>query len=77
MLMFYSFHFEKIYHKCLVADIVGPQLFGPAVTARTELFSTLFDMGISIQNIASRFNTTENRVSAAINRSVLKETRDV
>ena len=64
-------------HKCLVADIVGPQLFGPAVTARTELFSTLFDMGISIQNIVSRFNTTENRVSAAINRSVLKETRDV
>jgi DNA-directed RNA polymerase specialized sigma24 family protein len=63
-------------HNCLVSDIMGPKLFGPVVTARTELFSTLFDMGISIQSIASRFHTTDGRVSAAINRSVIQESRD-
>jgi hypothetical protein len=57
-------------HQCTVSDITGPKMFGACVVARTELFSTLFDMGVPITGIASRFSTTEDRVSAAINRSI-------
>ena len=57
-------------HQCTVSDIIGPKMFGACVVARTELFATLFDMGVPITGIASRFNTTEDRVSAAINRSL-------
>jgi len=64
-------------YRCMVEDIIGPKLFGACVVARTELFSTLFDMGIPIQSISVRFNTTDERVSAAINRSIIQETRDI
>ena len=62
-------------HGCTVVDIRGPQSFGSCVTARTELFSTLYDIGMTIPGIAARFSIPEERVSAAINRSVLREGR--
>jgi DNA-directed RNA polymerase specialized sigma24 family protein len=62
-------------HGCKVSDITGPALFGSCVTARTELFASLFDMGMSIPGISARFRVSEERVSAAINRSLLLESR--
>jgi DNA-directed RNA polymerase specialized sigma24 family protein len=62
-------------HGCTVADIVGPVLFGPAVAARTELFAKLFDVGMTVPGISARFGIAEERISAAINRSVLQEAR--
>jgi predicted DNA-binding protein (UPF0251 family) len=62
-------------HGITVADITGPQLFGPCVVARTELFSKLFDVGMTIPGISARFGVAEERISAAINRLILMETR--
>lgn len=68
---------EKTAHKhgCSVGDITGPGLFGPCVAARTDLFAKLFDVGMTIPGISARFGVTEERISAAINRSVLQENR--
>ncbi len=62
-------------HGVTVLDIFGPQLFGPCVAARTELFNTLFDIGMTVPGISARFGVSQERVSAAINRLVLKECR--
>jgi hypothetical protein len=62
-------------HGVTVVDILGPQLFGPCVAARTELFNKLFDVGMTIPGISARFGVSEERVSAAINRLILQESR--
>jgi DNA-directed RNA polymerase specialized sigma24 family protein len=62
---------------CSTMDIEGSKLFGTCVAARTELFSKLFDMGMTISWISARFSISEDRVSAAINRSVIQESRQV
>ena len=62
-------------HGVSVGDITGPQLFGPCVTARTELFNKLFDVGMTIPGMSARFGVSEERVSAAINRMTLLEGR--
>ncbi len=62
-------------HGCTVADIAGTALFGPVVLARTELFSSLFDMGMGIPGISARFHVSEERVTAAINRSLANDNR--
>ena len=62
-------------HSCSVADIRGSKLIGACVKARTELFATLSDMGMPISGIAARFGTVEERVAAAINRSVMQDNR--
>lgn len=62
-------------HGCSVEDLSGDQVVGPCVVARTEVFSTLFDYGMSVQAIASHFGCSEGRVTAAINRMCLREMR--
>jgi hypothetical protein len=48
-------------------------MVGPCVLARTEAFSELYDMGMSVESIADHFGYPEARVAAAINRMVLRE----
>jgi len=60
---------------CTVEEMLGSGLFGPCVVARTEFFSALYDTGMTVPRIASRFNTTQERVVAAINRAFLREGR--
>jgi DNA-directed RNA polymerase specialized sigma24 family protein len=62
-------------HGITVADITGSALFGPCVVARTELFAKLFDVGMTIPGISARFGVAEERISAAINRLILQESR--
>lgn len=59
-------------HGCTVPDI-SRHVFGPAVSARTELFATLYDIGMTVPGIAARFSVTEDMVTAAINRSIIRE----
>lgn len=60
-------------HKCQPSDLSSQDLFGPCVLARTEVFSKLYDLGMNIESIADRFDCTESRVVAAINRMTLRE----
>ena len=60
---------------CSVEDMLGPGVFGPCVRARTEFFSSLFDAGMTVPQIATRFGTTQERVVAAINRQCIRDSR--
>jgi len=62
-------------HGCSPEDLSGPAMVGPCVLARTEVFSELFDRGMSLESIADRFGCRQSRVAAAINRMVLREMR--
>jgi DNA-directed RNA polymerase specialized sigma24 family protein len=62
-------------YDCTLVDIVGPALIGPAVRARADLFSELMDRGWTIGDIMVRFDLSEERVAAAINRRVLRDMR--
>ncbi len=63
-------------HNCSVEDIAGTTTFGSCVLARTELFSSLFDVGMTVSRIATCFGIAEDRVVAAINRSCIRESRN-
>lgn len=61
---------------CKYSDITDSSIvFGPCVKARTELFSTLHDKGMSIGAISNHFCYSESKITAAINRSVNQEIR--
>lgn len=60
---------------CSRSDLLGNFLFGPPVLARTELFSALLDSGMSVQSMSSYFSYPEDRITAAINRRVLRDMR--
>lgn len=63
-------------HGCEVSDLSGPDLFGPCVRARTDVFSDLHNNnGMSVQAIATYFCSSVDRVIAAINRKCLSEMR--
>lgn len=62
-------------HGCTREQLLGPDSVGPCVVARTDLFSHLFDHGMSVPDISSRFSVPEERVVAAINRQVLRDMR--
>ena len=62
-------------HGCPPEHVLGPVKFGPAVRARTDLFSRLFDSGLSVETMASVFSYPEDRIVAAINRRCLQEMR--
>lgn len=55
------------------ADVLGSAVLGTPVRARTELFSTLSDDGVSVESMASYFSYPEERIVAAINRRVLRD----
>ncbi len=60
-------------YSCEESDLFGPQSFGPVVRARTDLFSNLFDAGMSMEDMAKAFQYPEERIAAAINRRVIGE----
>jgi DNA-directed RNA polymerase specialized sigma24 family protein len=60
---------------CTADHVLGPDLFGPCVRARTDLFAGLSDAGLSIKAMASIFSYPEDRIVAAINRKCLQEMR--
>jgi DNA-directed RNA polymerase specialized sigma24 family protein/ribosomal protein S27AE len=61
-------------NKCSEEDIFE-QSIGPGVVARAELFATLYDEGLTVEDIAKRFDVSEDRVVAAINRACIRESR--
>lgn len=62
---------------CKASDITDVSIvFGPCVKARTELFSRLHDKGMTIHSISNYFCFSENKIVAAINRSVNREIRN-
>lgn len=63
-------------HNCSVDDITGTATFGSCVKARTELFSSLFDAGLTVSRIATYFGVADDLVVAAINRSCIQESRN-
>lgn len=62
-------------HGCSPSDLSGPAVVGPSVLARTEVFSELHDLGMSVESISEHFNYSESRVVAAINRRILRDMR--
>lgn len=62
-------------HGCTMADILGPAVFGPPVRARTFLFASLYDAGMSIDHISARFGVDSEMVVRAVNRQVLSDMR--
>lgn len=62
-------------HGCSPKDLSGSDMVGPCVRARTEAFSELHELGMSVEMIADRFECSESRVVAAINRMTLREMR--
>jgi DNA-directed RNA polymerase specialized sigma24 family protein len=61
---------------CTPEDISGPCVVGPIVLARSELFTALFDLDWGITDMANYFSISEERVTAAINRRVLRDMRE-
>jgi DNA-directed RNA polymerase specialized sigma24 family protein len=62
---------------CSVASMISPSVtFGPPVIARAEFFSSLFDSGMGITEISAQYGMAEDRVTAAINRACIRESRD-
>jgi DNA-directed RNA polymerase specialized sigma24 family protein len=62
-------------HGCTPEQVLGPDSFGPAVRARTDLCTSLSDAGLPLSDISSRLGLSEARVAAALNRSVLRDMR--
>ena len=63
-------------HKCEVKDILGPDRFGPCVTARIEFFRNLSRLGLSIDEMAYRTGMSSDRVSVFVGRAeILDEPR--
>jgi DNA-directed RNA polymerase specialized sigma24 family protein len=58
---------------CSRGDLFDLSLVGPSVTARAQLFSTLYDAGMSIRDMSVYFSYPEGRVTAAINRQCLHD----
>lgn len=59
-----------------ISDIVGSSIIGSPVLARAELFSTLYDSGMSVESISDYFSYPMERILAAINRKCLSEMRE-
>lgn len=55
------------------SEVLGSAVLGAPVRARTELFSTLSDDGVSVESMASYFSYPEEKIVAAINRRVLRD----
>ena len=63
-------------YNCTVEDIFSNSTtIGPAVRARTDFFSSLYDSGMSILKISFQYGVPEDRVVAAINRACIRESR--
>lgn len=63
-------------HGCSLAEMLSPAVsFGPAVVARADFFSALYDSGMGIAEIAVQYGFSEERVAAAINRACIRESR--
>jgi DNA-directed RNA polymerase specialized sigma24 family protein len=60
---------------CTWEDLLGLSTFGKSVRARTKLFSTLYDAGMTIDDMRLYFSYPEERITAAINRQCLQEMR--
>jgi DNA-directed RNA polymerase specialized sigma24 family protein len=62
-------------YQCHPQDLFGSALLGAPVLARTDLFSSLFDRGMTITAISEYFSCSEEKIVAAINRQCLREMR--
>lgn len=62
---------------CTVSQMLGPIMVGPPVIARGDFFAALFDSGMTITAIASKYECPEDRILAGINRATNRETRHV
>jgi len=58
---------------CSHSELLGSSVVGQAVVARTQLFSTLYDAGMSVRDMSIYFSYPESRITAAINRQCLHE----
>ena len=62
-------------HNMTIEQILSPESFGPSVIARTDLFSTLYDHGMSVEAISGYFLYPQPKIVAAINRKCNQEMR--
>lgn len=53
-------------HGCTTTQLLGPDLFGPPVLARAELFATLLNEGMSEEDMSAHFGYPRERISAAV-----------
>ncbi len=53
-------------HDCSMDQVLGTSLVGRAVVARADLFATLYDAGMSEDDMASHFSYPRERISAAV-----------
>jgi DNA-directed RNA polymerase specialized sigma24 family protein len=60
---------------CSRGELLSLSIFGKSVVARTRLFSSLHDIGMSIDEMKTYFSYPEERIVAAINRQCLQEMR--
>ena len=60
---------------CSPEEVLGQGLVGPCVRARTDLFSRLYDLGMTVAAISAALQYPEDRIMAAINRKCLQEMR--
>lgn len=59
---------------CPRSKLFDWSVVGSSVVARTQLFSSLYDAGMSIRDMSVYFSYPENRITAAINRKCIQET---
>lgn len=62
-------------HGCTPAEVLGGVPFGRPVLARTAVVVRLHDRGLGVEAISSALSLPEERVVAALNRAVLRDTR--
>lgn len=61
--------------KCTSEELFGNGRIGACVLARMDLYSILFDRGMTIEEMAKRFSASEEKITAAINRACNREMR--
>lgn len=61
--------------ECSRQQLFDWSMFGTSVIARTQLFSSLYDAGMSTRDMSIYFSYPENRIVAAINRKCIQEIR--
>jgi len=55
---------------CSIHDMLSPSIVvGPAIIARSHFFGALHSSGVSISEIVSRYNMSEERVTSAVHRA--------